>query len=153
MILLTLTLRSLWNRRASVLLTVFSVAISVALLLGVEYIRKEARSSFLSTISGTDLVVGARTGPVQLLLYSVFRIGNAFFALAFFRTSRHNFLRSRLDFSLELLTDRIGLSGLFVVGRNPFIDVNIAIRAHSDALGRFEILGDDIDPSPGRDPK
>jgi putative ABC transport system permease protein len=77
MILLTLTLRSLWNRRASVLLTVFSVAISVALLLGVEYIRKEARSSFLSTISGTDLVVGARTGPVQLLLYSVFRIGNA----------------------------------------------------------------------------
>ncbi len=55
-------------------------------------------------------------------------LGNAFFARAFFRTSRLNFLRSRLDFSLELLTDRVGLSGLFVVGRNPFIDVNIAIR-------------------------
>lgn len=77
MILFKLTLHSLWNRRASLLLTLFSIAISVALLLGVEYIRKEAKSSFLNTISGTDLVVGARSGPVQLLLYSVFRIGNA----------------------------------------------------------------------------
>jgi len=77
MILLKLTWRSLWNRRISLMLTLLSVAISVSLLLGVEYIRKEARSSFMNTISGTDLVVGARSGPVQLLLYSVFRIGNA----------------------------------------------------------------------------
>ncbi len=77
MILLKLTLHSLWNRRASLLLTLFSITISITLLLGVEYIRKETKSAFLSTISGTDLVVGARSGPVQLLLYSVFRIGNA----------------------------------------------------------------------------
>ena len=77
MILFKLTLKSLWNRRASLLLTVLSIAISIMLLLGVEYIRKEAKHSFMSTISGTDLVVGARSGPVQLLLYSVFRIGNA----------------------------------------------------------------------------
>lgn len=77
MILLKLTWRSLWNRRISVLLTLLSIAISISLLLGVEYIRKEAKSSFLNTISGTDLVVGARSGQVQLLLYSVFRIGNA----------------------------------------------------------------------------
>lgn len=77
MILLKLTLRSLWNRRLSLFLTILSIAISIMLLLGVEYIRKEARQSFLSTISGTDMVVGARSGPVQLLLYSVFRIGNA----------------------------------------------------------------------------
>ena len=77
MILLKLTMKSLWNRRASLLLTVLSIAISIMLLLGVEYIRKEAKQSFMSTISGTDLVVGARSGPVQLLLYSVFRIGNA----------------------------------------------------------------------------
>lgn len=77
MILLKLTLKSLWNRRSSLLLTVLSIAISIMLLLGVEYIRKEAKQSFLNTISGTDLVVGARSGPVQLLLYSVFRIGNA----------------------------------------------------------------------------
>ncbi len=50
---------------------------SVALLLGVEKIRREARLSFANTISGTDLVVGARSGSTQLLLYAVFRIGNA----------------------------------------------------------------------------
>ena len=47
------------------------------LLLGVEKVRTGARQSFADTISGTDLIVGARSGAVQLLLYSVFRIGNA----------------------------------------------------------------------------
>mgnify|MGYP006976404365 CR=1 FL=1 len=68
---------SLWNRCLAVLLTVLTVAISVALLLAVEHLRSEARRSFASTLSGTDLIVGARTGPVPLLLYSVFRIGDA----------------------------------------------------------------------------
>lgn len=77
MTLLSLTWKSLWNRRASLLLTVLSIAISVALLLGVEHIRKQAKASFMNTISGTDLVVGARSGQIPLLLYSVFRIGNA----------------------------------------------------------------------------
>jgi putative ABC transport system permease protein len=72
-----LATRSLYNRRGTALLTVASIAISVALLLGVEKIRTEARGSFASTISGTDLIVGARSGDINLLLYSVFRIGNA----------------------------------------------------------------------------
>jgi len=75
--ILTLSLKSLWNRRYTALLTLLSIALSVTLLLGVERVRTEARSSFANTISGTDLVVGARSGPIQLLLYSVFRIGNA----------------------------------------------------------------------------
>ena len=77
MILLKLTWQSLWNRRVTLLLTIVSIAISVSLLLGVEYVRKEAKQSFMNTLSDTDLVVGARSGSVQLLLYSVFRIGNA----------------------------------------------------------------------------
>jgi putative ABC transport system permease protein len=68
--------RSLVNRRLTVALTLVSVALSVALLLGVERLRHDARAGFAQTISGTDLVVGARSGPVQLLLYSVFHIGN-----------------------------------------------------------------------------
>lgn len=72
-----LTLKSVWNRRLSVALTVCSIALSVALLLGVERLRQDARASFANTIAGTDLVVGARSGPVQLLLYSVFHLGNA----------------------------------------------------------------------------
>ena len=75
--ILLLTFKSLRNRKFTVGLTVLSIALSVALLLGVERIRTESRSSFTNTISGTDLVVGARSGPVQLLLYSVFRIGYA----------------------------------------------------------------------------
>ncbi len=72
-----LAIKSFRNRKFTTILTIVSIALSVTLLLGVERIRKEARSSFANTISGTDLIVGARSGPVQLLLYAVFRIGNA----------------------------------------------------------------------------
>jgi len=72
-----LTLHSIANRRLSVILTVVAVALSVAMLLGVERLRNDAREGFAQTISGTDLVVGARGGPVQLLLYAVFHIGSA----------------------------------------------------------------------------
>ncbi|MCA0935242.1 ABC transporter permease [Vibrio alginolyticus] len=69
--------KSLMNRKATALLTVLTVAISVVLLLGVERIRTQAKDSFANTISGTDLIIGGRSGQVNLLLYSVFRIGNA----------------------------------------------------------------------------
>jgi putative ABC transport system permease protein len=72
-----LTWHSIANRRLTVALTVAAVALSVAMLLGVERLRNDAREGFAQTVSGTDLVVGARSGPVQLLLYSVFHIGNA----------------------------------------------------------------------------
>lgn len=77
MTLLPLALRSLWNRRATAALTVISIAISVALLLSVRQMSVQAHSAFTNTISGTDLIVGARSGDINLLLYSVFRLGNA----------------------------------------------------------------------------
>ncbi len=77
MAILSLALKSLINRRFTVSLILLSIALSVSLLLGVERLRVEARNSFASTISGTDLVVGARSGAINLLLYSVFRIGDA----------------------------------------------------------------------------
>lgn len=75
--LLKLARQSLWNRRGTALMTLFSLTISLVLLFGIDHLRKEARQSFTSTISGTDLIVGARSGQLNLLLYSVFRIGNA----------------------------------------------------------------------------
>lgn len=69
--------KSLKSRRSTAILTIFSIAVSVILLLGVDKVRVNAKSSFANTISGTDLIVGARSGSIQLLLYSVFRIGNA----------------------------------------------------------------------------
>ncbi|GLR76575.1 ABC transporter permease [Aliivibrio sifiae] len=69
--------KSLKNRKTTVILTIVTIAISVMLLMGVERIRTQAKTSFANTISNTDLIVGARSGQVNLLLYSVFRIGNA----------------------------------------------------------------------------
>lgn len=73
--LLKLARQSLWSRRGTAALCVLSLAISVFVLLGVEFIRSEARNAFGRTLSGTDLIVGARGGQLNLLLYSVFRIG------------------------------------------------------------------------------
>jgi putative ABC transport system permease protein len=75
--LMKLARQSLLNRRGTALMTIFSLAISLVLLFGIDHLRKEARQSFTSTISGTDLIVGARSGQLNLLLYSVFRMGNA----------------------------------------------------------------------------
>lgn len=77
MIFLRLAIRSLIARWLTVSLTILAIALSIALFLGVEKLRTGAKASFADTISGTDLIVGARSGGVQLLLYSVFRIGNA----------------------------------------------------------------------------
>ena len=76
-VLVGLAVKSVLNRRLTAGLTVLSVAVSVALLVGVDRIRTEARDGFANTISGADLIVGARGGPLNLLLYSVFRIGDA----------------------------------------------------------------------------
>ncbi|MCU7798373.1 MAG: ABC transporter permease [Candidatus Thiodiazotropha sp. (ex Myrtea spinifera)] len=75
--MLSLAFKSLFNRRFTASLILISIALSVSLLLGVERLRVESRNSFANTISGTDLVVGARSGAINLLLYSVFRIGDA----------------------------------------------------------------------------
>lgn len=68
--------KSLLNRKTSVLLTLISLVVSVGLLISIEHIREQARESFSRTVSGADLIVGARTGQLNLLLYSVFRMGN-----------------------------------------------------------------------------
>ncbi|MEJ2308123.1 MAG: ABC transporter permease [Gammaproteobacteria bacterium] len=75
--ILKLARKSLWNRRGTAILTLVSLAISVALILGINHLRLQAKESFTSTLSGTDLIVGARSGATNLLLYSVFHIGNA----------------------------------------------------------------------------
>lgn len=74
---LGLALRSALNRKATAALTLIAVAVSVMLFAGVETIRQGARQAFERTISGADLIVGAPSGPVNLVLYSVFHIGDA----------------------------------------------------------------------------
>jgi putative ABC transport system permease protein len=75
--LFRLAAQSAWNRRFVLSLVVLSIALSTLLLLGIARLRDDVRKNFAQSVSGTDLIVGARTGSVQLLLYSVFRIGGA----------------------------------------------------------------------------
>lgn len=75
--LFSLALRSVSNRATAATLTIVAVALSTALFLGVDKVRTGVRAGFERSVSGTDLIVGARSGPINLLLYSVFRIGDA----------------------------------------------------------------------------
>ncbi len=77
MMLLRLAFLSLKSRAVTTGLTVFSIALSVLLLVGVDRIRQGAQDGFSGTLSQTDLVVGARGGSLPLLLYSIFHIGTA----------------------------------------------------------------------------
>ena len=70
-VLLALAWRSLRNRRLISTLTIASIALSVALLVGIEHVRLGVRESFQGTIRGTDLIVGARGGTTQVLLSTV----------------------------------------------------------------------------------
>lgn len=69
--------KSLIDRKGSALLAFLAISVSVFVLLSIEHIREQAKTSFGKTVSGVDLIVGARTGNVNLLLYSIFRVGNA----------------------------------------------------------------------------
>lgn len=76
MIFLKLAIKSLKNRAFATILTVVSIALSVSLLLSVERAKRASEEGFTQTISKTDLIVGARSGPLQLILYTVFNMGN-----------------------------------------------------------------------------
>ena len=68
---------SAWHRRFVLSITLMAIALSAFLLASIEQIRTDVREGFTQSISGTDLIVGPRTGATQLLLYSIFRIGQA----------------------------------------------------------------------------
>jgi putative ABC transport system permease protein len=116
--LLTLAAASAWNRRGTLLFTVLSIALSVTLMLGIERLKNDAKESFTQSVSGVDLVVGARTGPVQLMLYSVFRMGGA--------------------------THDIGWDSAQAVMRDPAVAWTIPL-ALGDSLHGFPVLGTTAD--------
>lgn len=77
MVFVNLAIKSLKNRLFATTLTVISIALSVSLLFSVERAKRAAEEGFTQTISKTDLIVGARSGPLQLILYTVFNMGSA----------------------------------------------------------------------------
>ncbi|MDL2283574.1 FtsX-like permease family protein [Oxalobacter sp. OttesenSCG-928-P03] len=75
--LVRLASKSAWNRRFTLFLIVFSICLSTILLLGIERMRVQVKEGFMQSVSGVDLIVGARGNNVQLVLYTVFRMGGA----------------------------------------------------------------------------
>lgn len=74
--LFKLVLASLWSRKTMAFLTCSSIAISMLVLIGVEQLRTQVKVNFERTVSGVDLIVGSRTSSINLLLFSIFKIGN-----------------------------------------------------------------------------
>lgn len=74
--IISLAWRSLWSRKITAILTIISIAMAVLLFVAVENLRQGARTSFEQTISDTDVIVGARSSPINLVLFSVFQIGD-----------------------------------------------------------------------------
>ena len=75
--LLLIALKSAWNRRFTLFLVICSIAISTALLISIEKIRTQVKENFINSVINTDLIVGTPTSSIQLMLYSIFHIGNA----------------------------------------------------------------------------
>lgn len=74
--MLRFALQSLLNRRFVAGLTILSIALSVALILGVERLRDSARASFANSAGGIDLIVAPRGNDVQILMATVFGVGS-----------------------------------------------------------------------------
>lgn len=71
-----IVLASLRTRKTSAALIVIAIALSLAMIVGIERLRHQVRANFASTVSGIDLIVSARGGPMNILLYSVFRLSD-----------------------------------------------------------------------------
>ncbi|MGS2720099.1 ABC transporter permease [Paraglaciecola aestuariivivens] len=70
-----LVLASLWSRKSLASLTLVSIAISIFVIIAVEQIRVQVKENFERSVSGVDLIVGSRTSNINLLLFSIFKIG------------------------------------------------------------------------------
>ena len=71
----SLAWQSAWSRRYGLSWVVLSIALATFLMLVLVQMRQDVREHFAQSVSGTDLIVGARTSSTALLLYSVFHIG------------------------------------------------------------------------------
>ena len=75
-ILLQLALKSLLDRKVTILLTIISLTLSISLYLSIDTLRLGAKKSFFGNVKSGDIILGARSGEIQLLLYSLFQIGS-----------------------------------------------------------------------------
>ncbi|MFN9068732.1 MAG: ABC transporter permease, partial [Bdellovibrionales bacterium] len=75
--LIRLAYKSLLSRKVLLSLSLLALGASLSLLLTLQSLRSAAQEGFTQTVSQVDLLVGARGGSLQLLLFSVFNVGSA----------------------------------------------------------------------------
>ena len=75
MIRATLVIKSIVNRWLSCFLIILTLSSSISLFFIVTRIQESVKTSFQNTVSGVDSVVSARGGDLQILLNTVFLIG------------------------------------------------------------------------------
>ncbi|WP_049722379.1 ABC transporter permease [Gilvimarinus polysaccharolyticus] len=73
--MLRLAIKSLISRRFSALVCISMVALSAIALLSVDTLYRGTQSAFGRSVQGIDLIVGAPTGDINLLLFSAFQVG------------------------------------------------------------------------------
>ena len=72
----SLVLKNIAQRKFSVVLTAVSVALGVALIAATLDIRRQVEEKFSQTSVGYELIVGAKGSPLQLVLNTVYHLGN-----------------------------------------------------------------------------
>jgi len=76
MSIFSLVLKNIAQRKFSVFLTAISVALGVALIAATLDIRRQVEEKFSQTSVGYELIVGAKGSPLQLVLNTVYHLGN-----------------------------------------------------------------------------
>lgn len=73
--MIKLALASLRSRLFPVILVLIALTASMALLLSIDRIQVATKNGFNQSISGVDLLLGPRSGDIELVLYTVFHLG------------------------------------------------------------------------------
>tara|TARA_R110000850_G_scaffold117015_7_gene233307 strand:- start:3367 stop:4587 length:1221 start_codon:yes stop_codon:yes gene_type:complete len=71
-----LALKSLLSRRFSACVCIAMIALSAAALLTVDTVYRGSQAAFSRSVQGIDLIAGAPTGDINLLLFSAFHVGS-----------------------------------------------------------------------------
>lgn len=76
MSIFSLVLSNIAQRKISVFLTALSVALGVALIAATLDIKRQVEEKFSQTSVGYELILGAKGSPLQLVLNTVYQLGN-----------------------------------------------------------------------------
>jgi len=76
-VLIEFALKSFWFRKKLMLPVIFLISLNFVMSLSFERLRVSLSQSFTGVVSGVDLIVGAPTSPLNLVLYTLFNMGSA----------------------------------------------------------------------------